>query len=182
MEEFHSHTFEEIIEAARQAFVWCDFAKDIKEPRSSLRTLEFGPAFFESNGFHVVNHIIHARKYKLESLKKNVSSSFSINNVMVYEPDSTVFDGLSESETEGFFDINDCPPWDTWIGFLNIKGHRYLLSWVPDGFEHYVNEGYEVNCVECFYWLKDSEEHWAKELLAYNKSNQPGEQITSGSI
>lgn len=169
MENFENHTYEQIDEAIKQSSVWCDFAMKIAKPRSSLRTLEFGPSFFEQNGFHVVNHIIHARKYKLEHLKKTSDVIYDPSNIMVYEPDSTVFDGISESETDGFFDVNDCPPWDTWVGFLVFGDKRYLLSWVPEEFKHFVNEGFEVNCVECFYWLADCKENWANELLTYNQ-------------
>ena len=163
--EINSHPASKIIEAAKEASAWCQLRWDNSQPRASLRTLEFSPYFFGTDHFHTVNSILYSRKYKMNEMGIKPSPNLSLGEILIYEPDCNIFDGLSEHETHGYLDVNDCPPWDTWIGYINSNGHTYVLSWVPSELVSLVNAGFEVNCVECFYWLKNSNEAWALELL-----------------
>lgn len=162
--ERKSHAVNEIIEAAREAAAWCDLHWDSNKPRLSLRNLEFSPEFFGTDHYYTVNSIICSRRYELEKLEKKPTNNLSSGRILVYEPDSNIFDGLSENETNGYFDVNDCPPWDTWVGYILFGENRYVLSWVPKSVVPLVDAGFEVNCVECFYWLSTVNEPWAKEL------------------
>jgi len=36
-------------------------------------------------------------------------------------------DGAAKHPSKGFFDVDNTPPWDTWVAF----SHGILLSWVP---------------------------------------------------
>ena len=162
--ETNSHTTEDIINAAKEAAAWCEIRWNSCEPRSSLRNLEFSPEFFGSNHYYTVNSLICSRRYELERLGLDPAPDLRNGKILVYEPDTNIFDGLSESETDGFFDVNDCPPWDTWVGYITTKDCRYVLSWVFNEAIPLVNAGAEVNCVECFYWLSTVNDTWAKEL------------------
>ncbi len=50
--------------------------------------------------------------------------------------------------TKGFFDVNNVPPWDTWVCYLD----RYLVSWVPPVLEELASAGIRVNPEECIQW------------------------------
>lgn len=75
--------------------------------------------------------------------------------VLVAEIDYTFIDGVSEEASQGFIDINDCPPIDTWFYLAFNKHTRLLFCWIPQQFVDLVEEGIKVNAVECFYWYSD---------------------------
>jgi hypothetical protein len=56
--------------------------------------------------------------------------------VLVYFPDDDLADGAAEVESEGFFDVHNAPPWDTWLTMVEDTGRSeknpYLLAWVPN--------------------------------------------------
>jgi hypothetical protein len=76
--------------------------------------------------------------------------------------DESVWDGAAQAESQGFFDINDLAPWDTWICYVrpqNDENDRtgqapFVMSWVPSAFVSLVEDGIRVNPVECIRWLE----------------------------
>lgn len=69
------------------------------------------------------------------------------------EIDYSVWDGLSEKESEGFFDVYDIPAWDTWIHLRRTEGTDALLCWVPLRLIEPVTNGIAVSCTDCIGWL-----------------------------
>jgi hypothetical protein len=69
--------------------------------------------------------------------------------LLVYCPNESVSDGASEHTTRGFFDVDDVPPWDTWVAYSGSA----LLSWVPAQLVDLVEKGIDVNPVQCIQWL-----------------------------
>lgn len=44
---------------------------------------------------------------------------------MVYFPDGDLCDGAAEQVTDGFFDVFNVPPWETWVGYFeDVHGRR----------------------------------------------------------
>jgi hypothetical protein len=87
--------------------------------------------------------------------------------LLVFAPDETLSDGAAEEATLGFLDVDNTPPWDTWIGLFHARARisphwqddgplDYLVSWVPGDFVDRLTTGIEVNPEECFVWLEDS--------------------------
>ncbi|WP_430899745.1 MULTISPECIES: hypothetical protein [unclassified Paraflavitalea] len=73
--------------------------------------------------------------------------------ILVAEIDNTICDGASMVESEGFIDVYDCPPIDTWFYLShNASGGQLLYAWVPKPFVYYVHGAIKVNCVDCLYW------------------------------
>lgn len=72
---------------------------------------------------------------------------------LVAEIDSSVWDGLAEGESDGFFDVYDVPAWDTWIHLQRAKGTDALLCWVPAPLVEPVSKGIAVNCTDCVGWV-----------------------------
>jgi hypothetical protein len=70
--------------------------------------------------------------------------------LLFYAPLETVDDGASEAGSQGFFDIEDAPPWDCW--FLNWEGGIY--SWVPESLVQIVQDGIDANPVDCIHWAE----------------------------
>jgi len=75
--------------------------------------------------------------------------------LMIAEIDYTFIDGASEEASQGFIDINDCPPIDTWFYLASNKHTRLLFCWIPQQFVDLVDDGINANPVDCFYWYTD---------------------------
>lgn len=69
--------------------------------------------------------------------------------LLLYWPAENVSDGASEQATRGFFDVDDAPPWDTWVTY----SQGTLLSWVPAQLLDLVKAGIDANAVGCIQWL-----------------------------
>jgi|GEM_PF-1433393 len=76
--------------------------------------------------------------------------------ILIADFDETVVDGASEACSEGFIDVYDLPPMDTWFYLnRNVSGWRRIYAWIPAQFEPLVNEAIAVNCMDCLHWLKE---------------------------
>ena len=69
----------------------------------------------------------------------------------MYAPEENLADGAAEYASFGFFDVDNVPPWDTWISMFE----KYLISWVPAPLIGMVQEGLDVNPEQCILWVDD---------------------------
>lgn len=111
----------------------------------------------------VVRHLGLNRSRLLQSSGSaliRASRSLPAGRLLICTGDSeSVTDGASELVSQGFFDVWDLPPWDTWIAYISEPGasrsFRYLLSWVPASAFDLVDEGIHFNPVDCIHWAAD---------------------------
>ena len=68
--------------------------------------------------------------------------------ILAYWPGENLADGAARSATAGFFDVNNVPPWDTWLAFVDGA----LYAWVPAELVDRVQQGIDVNPEECIRW------------------------------
>ena len=77
--------------------------------------------------------------------------------LIAYSPDSNLACGMSEVETKGYFDVNNTPPWDTWVALLDAPNVRHwessLIAWDPPAFVPLVQAGINVIPEQCVLWL-----------------------------
>jgi len=73
--------------------------------------------------------------------------------VLLAEIDVTLHDGASEWESQGFIDIEDLPPIDTWFHVLHFEKRIFLCAWIPQAFVDLAEAGIRVNILESFVWL-----------------------------
>ena len=83
--------------------------------------------------------------------------------LVVYFPDANLCDGAAEAASNGFFDVENTPPWDTWVALGSDPGHdkdpsygTYLISWVPPQLIALASAGIDVNPEECIVWLENA--------------------------
>jgi hypothetical protein len=69
--------------------------------------------------------------------------------LLLYEPQETVSDGAAEASSNGFFDVEDAPPWDTWLAC----SEGAIVSWVPEHLISRAQAGIDANPVDCIRWL-----------------------------
>ena len=94
-----------------------------------------------------------AEQLRLEKSHLNESrTSLQGGRLLLLAPDETLCDGAAQYSSKGFFDVDNIPPWDTWVCFFR----RYLVSWVPPELLELANVGIEVNPEECIFWAPEA--------------------------
>lgn len=147
---------------------------DRLDPRMSLRSHELMPWIFERDPCTIVCLVAQARAYKLQERSGGgpfrESAPFGDGRLLVHYPGLNLTDGAAELASEGFFDIWNLPPWDTWIAFgtrpttqRELSEASFLISWVPSQLLEHADAGVGVNPEQCIAWLDD---HGLARLLA----------------
>lgn len=72
--------------------------------------------------------------------------------LLQYAPDDNLCDGAAQYSSKGFFDVDNIPPWDTWICFIE----PYLISWVPPRLLDLAGIGVDVNPEQCILWAPET--------------------------
>jgi len=72
--------------------------------------------------------------------------------LLLYLPDENLSDGAAQYASKGFFDVQNVPPWDTWVCLIE----RYLVSWVPPLLMDLASQGIDVNPEQCILWAPEN--------------------------
>ena len=72
--------------------------------------------------------------------------------LLLYSPEENLFDGAAQISSKGFFDVDNIPPWDTWVCFFE----RQLVSWVPPQLLELASQGVDVNPEQCIVWASET--------------------------
>jgi hypothetical protein len=103
--------------------IWMTAVEELIQKRSSLLKLEEPPTL------------------PLSDLK-------GLGRLLVYWPSENLADGAAEYSSNGFFDCDNTPPWDTWFHYVD----RQLYSWVPVDLVTLAQKGIDANMVQCIQW------------------------------
>ncbi|MBI1849021.1 MAG: hypothetical protein HYR85_01625 [Planctomycetes bacterium] len=82
-------------------------------------------------------------------------------SLLLYSPLSNLFCGAAEQVTNGYFDVENIPAWDTWLAFGEIGAgwsHPCLITWVPEWLSEIVENGIQVNPEACIAWATVAED------------------------
>jgi hypothetical protein len=148
-----------------ETIAWCSARARPDEPAASLRSDRLQPWVLETDRATAVRRVLESRASTDRDVRaaSPVSSASDLagGRLLLYFPDANLADGAAEAETGGFFDIENVPPWDTWVGLFrderaDISYADYLVSWVPREFVASVDRGIYVNPEECILWLSDA--------------------------
>jgi hypothetical protein len=125
---------------------------------SCLRDPLFEPEPPHSSQGHAMASLLAQRRAKLGRVAP--ARSLDIGRLLVYFPHADLCDGAAEVESRGFFDVHNCPPWDTWVATFEDAGADhdasygvYLVAWVPSELMALADAGIAVNPEECIAWL-----------------------------
>jgi hypothetical protein len=77
------------------------------------------------------------------------SISADSGRFLIYFPHENLADGAAQVSSNGFFDVNNVPPWDVWVSFSDGA----LISWVPLGLIELAQMGIDANPEECIRWF-----------------------------
>jgi hypothetical protein len=73
----------------------------------------------------------------------------------VYFPADSLSEGHSKRVSAGFYDVDDAPPWDTWLWLVPDVRYplwHYLVSWVPPELMELAGQGMASNSSDCIRW------------------------------
>ena len=140
---------------------WCEPRARASDHAASLRSDSLRPRVLEVDRSRIVRSVADARAQSL--LVQNargdpIASGLAGGRLLAYFPDAELSDGAAEVETRGFFDINNAPPWDTWVALFRDEGRDLstrdcVVSWVPERLVLLVDRGIFVNPEQCIRWL-----------------------------
>lgn len=122
-----------------------------------------------------VESVVADRSKLLKNSTKKLThyhSALNAGRILVFNPLRSLVCGGSEANSEGFFNMNDTPPWDTWLMYIderNAKGvndqwSTYLLSWVPHSYIDLADDGIETNPAGCIDWASFVPARFVSEL------------------
>ena len=92
--------------------MWCH----LQNQRSSLRTPSLRPVLSEwptQTEFGAALNMLRKRRREMLG-DKSIESTLK-GRLLLCQINESLSSGESEFATAGFFDINDRPPWDTWV-------------------------------------------------------------------
>jgi len=146
-----------------QALAYCATRADAADPRGSLRSDQLRPRVLEPDRARAVHAIAHLRTVYVPRNLSQVTNGDGLGGgrLLAYFPDADLSDGAAEQETDGFFDVYNAPPWDTWVALLRDESRsdrsyqEFLVSWVPPAFVALAGRGIHVNPESCIVWLDD---------------------------
>jgi hypothetical protein len=120
---------------------------------SQLRTPALRPqlSMLEARTDHDKEELVRSVIVRRSELMRVREQSNGVNTgkLLLYTPDETLSDGAARVASEGFFDDDNLPPWDTWVAF----SRGILLSWVPPQLIPLAQVGIDVNPEVCIRWM-----------------------------
>ena len=118
----------------------------------SLKPAEsIGSIYSEERRQEILDGVINLRSSLINAhLAKEpvIPSGRPEGRLLLHVPSENVSDGASRYASNGFFDPNDCPPWDSWLQYSD----RTLISWVPEVLLPLAQAGIDANAVDCIQW------------------------------
>ncbi len=153
-----------------EVIAWCAGRDGAADPKNSLRTPALQPPAFgdyrqplEARQA-IVDAVVEKRATLLRRegrYSEHPAEDLAGGRLLICAPDESVWDAVSQSESQGFFDDLDIPAWDTWLCFP-----RELISWVPPPLVPLAEAGIHVNPVECIRWAVDEDTAFTRQLRA----------------
>ena len=139
---------------------WANQVADISAPKTCFRELEYGDAYtdFPENYERIgLAHTVRSNAIENPMVPfKTWKPDLRGGRILVMAPSETLFDGIAEIETGGFFDVSNYPPPGLWFDQVrsNFGLQNDILSYVPASFVELVERGIACNAEECIRWLE----------------------------
>jgi hypothetical protein len=109
----------------------------------SLSTTLSTENFSEAFATVVTNRHRHLKEANMRMVPPSAEGK-----LLYYWPHENLSCGAAEYSSNGFFDADNVPPWDTWVSFDG----KTLLSWVPEILLPLAEAGIDANPEACISW------------------------------
>ena len=104
-----------------EAVAWCNRGDKTTDFNPAMRSAELMPPLLHAGRDAVVHHVGLLRARRVRNSVQPTPNAFpdlAEGRLMVYFPDADLCDGAAEAESDGFFDVFNTPPWDTWVAYF----------------------------------------------------------------
>lgn len=168
-----------------ETIAWC--SKRVKdEPTDKLRSSELRPPGWRLNHrlnlqlCDVVEAIVAERAYCVQNwadFREHKTAEGLAGGRLLFCTSATMSipDGYVTQASNGFYDEDDMPPWDTWLCYWGTERHyaagndkryqiEYLVSWVPASLIELANVGVEKHFMDCMSWAAKENEPFSHQL------------------
>lgn len=171
--------FEQLV---REAQWWCDGRVPGSSLRDCLRSDALRPTmdddtYFLAKYLELIDESISKRARAFNEAPASKTSSPIARNgfrLLVSIPEVSNENGLTESESSGYLDVADTPPWDSWVvtfqrsrestpqfefgwpGNILVSSHDhdiFLVSYVPRPMVQLMTSWIDVECFGMITWL-----------------------------
>lgn len=148
------------------AIAWCASILTDSAMDAALRSPDLIPRLLHDGRDDVVCDVGSTRHWRVRATTDAPQASMPHLNggrLLCYFPDADLCDGAAEQESDGFFDVYNTPPWDTWVGYFSDRTDpdgsydNYLLAYVLKQLVPLAAGGILVNPEECIMWLEDAD-------------------------
>ena len=146
-------TFEAV---CREAAAWCE----VSEKEHRLRTPGLRPLLPEHLTAGDLERAVQTVITSRRDLLSGRTATDLQGRLLACQVNETIWSGESEFATQGFFDVDDRPPWDTWVASIPRPPETSdvtLISWVPSELVELVSRGIGANPFDCIFWLADAD-------------------------
>jgi hypothetical protein len=128
---------------------------DIAPLDAQLRSSELKPHSFlpdpsREKSNKIVRGVVSRRAEILRSQNRSPTPTDQLadGKLVLFSPEETLIDGGARYSSKGFFDVDNVPPWDTWVAFEE----QYVIGWVPPPLIELANAGVDANPEQCILW------------------------------
>src|SRR3954468_1482492 len=111
------HDQQHFIKNLTEAIAWCTGSASVADPRASLRTCK--PSDLVSPKDQV-NGVCINRSLCLLELGRPLPAVTGLcgGRLVAYFPSFNLADGWAETQSKGFLDVDNIPPYDTWVWWV----------------------------------------------------------------
>jgi len=139
------------------------------------RSPELRPALEEEISLPALELILHElaerRASDLETSPAPLADP-QPGRLLVCEINMSISSGESEARSQGFFDVDDRPPWDGWlVAFGRTRPSQpdepieCLICWAPEELAPLATEGIRANPCACIGWLEDRDPALMRQVI-----------------
>lgn len=148
---------------------WCNLCLNPNDPSGSLRSELLKPELvilddrthghwdyqISSDGAKYVSELAARRRKLLRTSHRTGSGNSEVNGrILIFYPYETLCDGVAHNRSNGYFDLWNIPPWDTWLKYdTSSTGRDVLYSYVPTEFIAIADRGVRANPEQCIQWF-----------------------------
>ena len=143
-----------------ETIAWCQPRTSSSRVRDCFRSPNLQPRILQSGYREALGSVVSARRHHVRGAVLP-PDPLADGRLLAYFPDADLACGTAEAESSGYFDVHNCPPWDTWVLLTEQPTNpdasyaTCLITWVPQELLAHAQRGIDVNPEDCIRWFED---------------------------
>jgi hypothetical protein len=160
------HQVERLIGRLGETRRWCGARSSTGSVAARLRTAELAPDLEDELALPALEEALEVlavrRRSALAATPEGEWGEIEGGRLLVCELDMSLGSGEAEAASEGFFDVDDRPPWDLWLVCFGKTRPAQpeepiacLIAWVPDSLCARAEAGVRSSSSRCLHWVDE---------------------------